>query len=342
MSEIEYEEYIHWGRVAVVLQFILIPVYFIGLMAFFVHPLIQKEAISLPFLDKNATEIYIVVLGPIILALPYWLWTYGERYVIAEAYQRLGTRIWRLPTAIKVFYGLNFLIGIVFLLPLISPIIALFGGFFLAVFVFHLKKEDESLFNRKVLIVTFLYLPFALGIAWGFYSGIVDIFGSVINIWLDNLDLLYISALILADCVTFGGIVYFVYEGAQQVDPTVVIPEGFITLGIFALYIVLEVFYLVFPSFSVYLTWVHYAAVAVGLVIFVIRYLKGLGRSGHGTSLGSWLFILIFQFLNFLSNQKIIGELTGLAVGRTTAIYIAFLIFVGLFMISYVEAKSRF
>ena len=76
--------------------------------------------------------------------------------------------------------------------------------------------------------------------------------------WNARIDVLYTSALILADCATIGGVIYLLYEGAQQVDHTVQIPEILITLISLACFIVLESLYLIFgTSFEVFLYWIH-------------------------------------------------------------------------------------
>ena len=91
-----------------------------------------------------------------------------------------------------------------------------------------------------------------------------------------RIDLLYTSALILADCATIGGVIYLIYEGAQQVDRTVQIPEILITSISLVCFIILESLFLAFgSSFEVFLYWIHLAVVILGILMLFIRYWKG-------------------------------------------------------------------
>lgn len=282
------------------------------------------------------------------MSVPFFFWTYGRRYQIGDAYESFGREVWRLPTTVKAFYGFNFIVGIIFLFPIITPIVSLFGGYFIAVYLFKWREEGKLVSTqRKTILLTLLYLPLPLLVIMGFYfgydplgeqSGILGFFGGLYTIWNTQLDVVYTSALILADSATIGGVLYLIYEGAQQVDRTIRVPGPLITLISAALFIFLEFIYLVIPpdKFPIVnlLDLFHIGAVLLGVSMLIIRYWKGLTTS-KDTSIIGWLTLVFFQFVNFVS-----GDLE--VISRSTAIFMAFGIFFFLFWVAYRHASRRY
>ena len=169
----------------------------------------------------------------------------------------------------------------------------------------------------------------------GTQSGIFSFFIQLIEYWTSQVDLLYTSALILADSATIGGAIYLIYEGAQQVDREVEIPEFLITLISLVCFISLETLYLFFSdSFEGFLGWIHIVVVILGVLLLIIRYWKGLLTS-RDTSIIGWLTLLIFQLVNFAT-----GALE--TISRSSAIFIAFAIFLFLFWVAYQRAGKRY
>jgi hypothetical protein len=154
------------------------------------------------------------------------------------------------------------------------------------------------------------------------------------NLWNNNIELLYTSALILADCATIGGVFYLIYEGAQQVDHTVTVPGPIITILSIVSFLILESLYLLYPDFSQFLGWIHIGAVILGVLVLIIRYWKRL-VTRETTSITGWVTLVIFQAVNFLS-----GELE--QISRSTAIFLAFVIFLVIFWSSYQYASKRY
>ncbi len=340
----DYDTYIHYGRLLVILQFLLIPAYFFLLSFVFVGGVIWFLTDDLRFLS----DIIVYGIGPLLMSVPFFFWTYGRRYQIGDAYESFGREVWRLPATIKAFYGFNFVVGLIFLFPIITPIISLFGGYFIAIYLFKWREEGERFSTqRKTMLLTLLYLPLPLLVVIGFYfgydplgteSGVLTFFLDLINIWNDQIDVIYTSALILADSATIGGILYLIYEGAQQVDRTVRVPGPLITLISAALFIFLEFIYLavstaIFPT-EAFLELFHIGAVILGVLMLVVRYWKGLMTS-QDTSIIGWLTLVFFQIVNFVS-----GDLE--VISRTTAIFMAFAIFLFLFWVAYRHASKRY
>ncbi len=334
----DYDTYLHYGRLVVILQFILIPIYFYVLAFAFGGGTIWF--LNTPDL-KLLSDFVVYGIGPLIMSVPFFFWTYGRRYQVSDAYESFGREVWRLPMTIKVFYGFNFIIGIIFITPLILPLISLLGGYFIAVYLFGWREEGKMISTqRKTRLLTLLYLPLPLLVIFGFYfgygeSGIFGFFVKLIGMWNNQIDLLYISALIMADCATIGGVFYLIFEGAQQVDHTVNVPGPIITIISFVCFLVLESLYLIYPDFEQFLMWIHFGAVGLGIGVLVIRYWKGL-ITKETTSITGWFTLVIFQAVNFLSGS--IFE----QFSRSSAILLAFAIFLLLFIQAYQSASKRY
>jgi hypothetical protein len=338
----DYDSYIHYGRLVVILQFILIPLYFYILSAIFSEGVIWF--LNTP--DLLAVSNFIIYgIGPLIMSVPFLFWTYGKRYQISDAYESFGREVWRLPTTIKAFYGFNFFLGVIVLFPIITPVISLFGGYFIAVYLFGWRKEGKRISTqRKTKLLSILYLPLPLLVIIGFFfgfnfngpeTGIFALFVDLFNKWNSQIDALYTSSLILADSATIGGVIYLIYEGAQQVDRTVRIPELFITMVSLACFIVMESLFLFYQtSFEGFLGWIHIAVVILGILMLFIRYWKGL-LTNQDTSIIGWLTLLLFQVVNFAPRWLE-------QVSRSSAIFLAFVIFLFLFSISYQNASKRY
>lgn len=341
----DYEAYIHYGRLLVLLQFFLFPVYF--LLLSFVFDVGVIWFLNTPDLSFMS-DIIVFGIGPLIMSVPFFFWTYGRRYQIADAYESFGREIWRLPTTIKAFYGFNFVVGLIFLFPIITPIVSLFGGYFIAIYFFKWREEGVRFsIQRKTLFLSLIYLPVPLLVVIGFYfgydplgtqSGILAFFLDIIKIWNDQIDVIYTSALILADSATIGGILYLIYEGAHQVDYTVKVPGPLITLISTALFLFLEFIFLVVPTEifqkEAFLVLFHIGAVLIGILMLIIRYWKGL-MTRQDTSIVGWLTLVIFQMVNFAS-----GNLE--TISRSTAIFVAFGIFLFLFWNAYRHSSMRY
>lgn len=332
----EYEEYIIFGRLLVILQVFLFPIYFFILTLLFAPDQIPL----LLFLDgiypMAGTYIGFILMkfgAPIVFSIPFFLWSYLWRDQIADTYELMGQRVLKLSIGTLLFYGLNCAIVLLFLLPFLAPLVALAGGYFIARLIFGEAK------SKKVLLVTVIYLPIPLLIALGFYSGILDDLVTFAFWWETYLPYLYGICLGLADGLVIGSILLLIYEGAKQVDPTVPIPNGLITLISLALGTIFIGIFLVGPEglglTSLNITFIiHLIAIAVGLVVFAIRFLKGLGQVSGGGYIG-WLSIIAFQAVNILSSSNFA------LFSKSMAVFLAFGLFLLLFIISFRQVQQQ-
>ncbi len=81
--------------------------------------------------------------------------------------------------------------------------------------------------------------------------------------------------------------------------------------------------------------WIHFGAVVLGIFVLVIRYWKGLVTK-ETTSITGWFTLVLFQGVNFLSGS--IFE----QFSRSSAILLAFAIFLLLFWKAYQHASKRY
>jgi hypothetical protein len=328
----EYEETIIISRLIVVLQAIGIPLYLFLFFWFFVD-------VELDWIDLFWSDMLVHVFTPSLLSLPFIGWTYMRREQIAEAYERMFGRVWRLPVAIKAFYSFNFLLTIAFILPLVAPIVALFGGYFLGLLLFGRGSEDdegpklrERALRKPVKILSILYLPIpAIIIFWVYSEALPQVLDLINKVWLDNLEFFFASSLCLADAVTLGNALLLVYEGAREVDHLVEVPERRIFILTIVAFIILEGILIGFPEILIF---IHFFAVLLGIGTLALRYAKGLTGESGGQSIGGWLSIIAFQLINYVSEI--------FDVGRTIAIVLASFLFLILFLLSYHEAGKRF
>ncbi len=338
----EYEEYIIFGRLLVILQVFLFPFYFLILTLLFAPDQIPL----LLFLDEiypmAGTLIGFILMkfgAPIVFSIPFFLWSYLWRDQIADTYELMGQRVLKLSVGTLLFYGLNCAIVLLFLLPFLAPLVALAGGYFIARLIFGEAK------SKKVLLVTVIYLPIPLLIAIGFYGGILDELVTFVILWDTFLPYLYGICLGLADGIVIGSIILLIYEGAKQVDPTVPIPSGLITLISLGLGVIFMGIFLVGPEgpenlvlTSLNITFViHLIAITIGIGVFLIRYLKGLAQVSGGGYIG-WLSIIAFQAVNILSSPNVFPEL---GFSKSMAVFLAFGLFLLLFIISFRQVHQQ-
>ncbi|MFW9995287.1 MAG: hypothetical protein ACFFD4_24840 [Candidatus Odinarchaeota archaeon] len=325
------ESYIKIGRLVVLLQFFAIPLYFFLLAAF-----------AFPTYDILTPELSLLtqfVITPLTLAFPLLLWTWVERYAISDAYELMGDKAWRIPTALRIFYGFNFMITLIFLLPLGAPFLALTGGYFLGLLFFGVEEGESQISRRSIKITTFLYGLFALVIGLIFFVNIIGLYTNLYGVWVDNLDFIYRSALSLADAVAIGSVIYVFFEIRHQRDLYTDIPRGLITVLSIALFVVLETLLIIVAFFNEgegieFLDVIHWVVVIVTVCVVAAKFFL-VTDSESDSSVKGWLSLLLFQLVGILEKQAA-------AVLRSSAIFFAFVIFALLFIMSYYQAKQRF
>ncbi|MHA1169080.1 MAG: hypothetical protein ACTSRU_14735, partial [Candidatus Hodarchaeales archaeon] len=279
-----------------------------------------------------------LVITPLTLAFPLMLWTWVERYPVSDAYELMGDKAWKIPTALRIFYGFNFTITIIFLLPLGAPFLALTGGYFIGLTLFGVEEGEFQLSRRSIQITTLLYGIFAMVIGLIFLINIVELYTTLFEYWVDHLDFIYRSALNLADAVALGSVVYVIYEIRMQKDVFAEVPDRLITILSVVVFIVLETL-LIFLYDSTgsgvdFLSYIHWGIIIAAISMVLIKYFLVSGDE-TSSSIKGWFSIVLFQFVGLF-------EKTAASFLRSAAIFFAFLIFGFIFAVSYYQAKQRF
>jgi hypothetical protein len=298
------------------------------------------EIIHIPFLWELyplLNDLIIRVIIPIVFSLPPLIFTWYKKYVLAETYAEISSTIWQLPTGIKVFYGFNFILICIFGLPLIAPIIGLFGGYFLGLMIFGRSEDEPNIKRPKVRLITTLYLPFALFFALIFYLQVGGFFNALIELWKENIDIMYLSALNLADAVIITSLIIFVFELRQKYDYTSEIPPIGPIIAITA-FIILEGSLLFFyfsgsnglsTDTNFVFTVIHISAFLVNLILLFLRWFLQIYQDTEtGTSIYAWITIFIFQLVNVASEDIQL-------ISRTGAILLTCGVFIILFYLTY-------
>ncbi|MFX0209755.1 MAG: hypothetical protein ACFFDT_27485, partial [Candidatus Hodarchaeota archaeon] len=297
-------------------------------------------------IEITQSDILVYLIGPFVLTLPILLWTYLERNRIADTYASLWGKVWTLPVTIKSFYGLNCLIGLIFILPFVSPLIALLGGYFLGIVLFGKSERiGEKRATKLSKILGILYFPIPAVIAFGFYSNVLDdVFEQIVDAWWTNLELIYQSSLILADVVVLTSTLFLYFEYQQQQDYHYRIPTRLIYMTGIILFLVLEA--ILFQTMATVdspdmfredfvgdaFWWFHKGVLIIGIGVFAMRYLLKLHK-GAEFSISAWISIFLFQAIDLL--PKVIGDSF-----RTIAVGLAGLLFLMMFLLAYREAGT--
>lgn len=330
------EEYIKIGRVLIAAQIILVPIYFF-ILANFIDPL------NLTFIPKEIMFVLVRFVTPISLALPIVLFSYFQRYEVSEAYEHMGETVWNLPSSIKAFYGFNFFLVILFGLPFFAPIISLIGGYFIGLALFK-KKEDVVQISRPLIrISTVVYLPIGIFIGILFYFQIVRFFTPLIDLWTNSTNFLYLSSLNIANGALISGLLFAMFTYFENNSLTFETPEYLNAIVGALVFITLEAVLLYFYYYTPEgITGVHqlvFSAVNIigfflSVILVAIKWVTRADYEETGTGIVGWITIIVFQLVNIFSQ----GSLK--IISQTTAILITSLIFILLFISSYIKATK--
>lgn len=331
------EEYIKPGRVLIAAQMVFVPIYFFVLANAF-------PPIQLPLLPILLSEVLGRLISPIVLSLPFVLFSYFQRYEVSEAYEHMGDQILHLPNSIKAFYGFNFLLVVLFGLPFVAPLIALSGGYFIGL-VIKGKREDVVQISRPFIkMTTVLWLPFAFLIAVVFYFQIYDFFMDLVDLWVQNIDFIYFSSLNLANGALLGGVLIFLFDYMENVDYTYERPQYVELVVAGATFVVLELVLVYFVFFTpegitgthrLIFSFVNIGGFLLSVGLVVVRWFFRYEDDEEGTSLWGWLTIFAFQVVNLASSSEVA------VLSRSSAIGITCIIFIVLFITSY-RAASKY
>lgn len=330
------EEYIKPGRVLIASQIILVPIYFF-LLADLIDP------VEITFIPNPVMFTLVRFITPISLALPIVLFSYFQRYEVSEAYEHMGETVWNLPSSIKAFYGFNFFLVILFGLPLIAPIISLIGGYFIGLLLFK-KKEDVVQISRPLIkISTVAYLPIGIFIGALFYFQIWPFFSSLAQIWISNTNFLYLTSLNIANGALISGLLLALFRYIEKNSLTFETPEfinaiiglvTFLTLETILIYFYVSSNGDISGTQQLIFSAVNLLGFFLGLILIALKWIMRTDYEETGTGIVGWITIIAFQLVNVFSQSSF------KLISQTTAILLTSLIFILLFISSYVQASK--
>jgi len=315
------------SRLIVLVQMIVIPIYF------FAFVWIYMPEVSIPSLSDESSSFLVDGLAPIFFSLPWLYGTFLYRYKFADAYSHMGEAVGQLPLTFRIFYTFNlFLVLIYFIFPLFTPLLAIISVILLSSFIARMISKDEEQPNKLVrFLLLILLFPLIMLISIGFYSELPEIWDVLGDSWFDNLDTFFGAGLILADAIAIGSLLWLLYEGASQVDPTITIPEiriSFIVAIIFAI--------------GSYLYWytevsvdpLHLVGLTIASFVFLVRWKKGLKKETTKTTMSiiGLLTMPLFIGAEFLRRYS--------DVARTSVIAFASIIYFIIFLIAWKKAQN--
>lgn len=259
------------------------------------------------------------------------------------------------PLRWRIFYGANAaFILMIFILPMATPVVAIISGLIVAGHVFY-RIGVGKLGGGK--IAAFLGFFVALGLCIlpafvmiEFVPEFIPLWQSVLASWNTFwVNVAYGFAQCLVNALSFGAPVYFIYYGAQQYDkglygevytktPTVWIRIGELLIFMAFLWIYLPPIPTVFGTipflnqswlFTDYINWVSLGIVAImTLVKMRLGVKEDTTMGGFSNIFVIGLFLVVELF--FKTNLLLI----------TGIIWLAFLIYGGLAVLSYFRSSS--
>ncbi len=336
-------------RIVVVVLAILGPVYFFLLM--FVLPFEMA-----PFEDPLLNWLFHHVAAPTVFSAAWVGMMYYERYRLANAVRLMRETTTTVPLRWRIFYGTNAAFVLVFfILPLITAPMAFVGGLFVAGHVFYTVGVGKMGGGKPAAAlgalvgIALCILPFIVMIQ--FTAAYLQVWQAILAAWSTYwFSIVYGIAQCLVNALSFGAPVYFVYFAAGQYDKGLygevytTTPAGWIrTLETF-LFLTFVVFYLPpIPTpfgtvpfqnmswlFTEYINWI--SLLIVVLMVLVRWRLKTADSSTFGGTsnvviVGMFLLVEIF----FKTDLLIV----------TLVIWLAFLIFAGVILVSLLRASPR-
>lgn len=295
---------------------------------------------SVPILN----DLIIRILIPALFSLPIVIFTWYKRYVLSDTYVEISNTIWKLPTGIKAFYGFNFAIICIFGLPIFAPLIGLFGGYFLGLMLFGDSDDKPNISRPKIKFTTTFYLPIAIILAIIFYLQVWDFYDQLILIWKENINVMYLSALNLADAVILTSLAILSFEIRNKYYYSSDLPPISTIVAILS-FVILEVSLLFFyysgdiglsPDVNLVFNAIHISAFLISIALLFIRWLLRISQDSEtGNSIYAWITIIIFQLVNIASGDVQL-------ISRTVAILLTCVVFMGLFVLTYREVSKSY
>ena len=335
-----------YSRLFIVLGLVAIPAYLWALMLFL-------PAGTIRFAINNSTLNLLTqyLLAPLFFSVPWILFLYFDRDRLAESVKHMNQTATIIPMRWKVFYGFNTLVILLFfVLPILSPILAVAGGVVLAGRIYFAAGSIRDKSRRVKGLILLLLLAFFAGlptlILVYFFSSYGPLFAVIAKAWSDHIDFIYSVSLCIGDALSIGSLIWFVYAGAAEFEFQTFgmyltkAPAKMIRVFEFALFIVFAyvgLSYIWIPGVlggagasgraaTPALSIINDVSLAIVAIIFLLSVTRGLRRKGERNS--AWGLIFLIAFLSIQLFSQYLDYLPTVAVFSATVLFLV-MFFIG-------------
>lgn len=335
-------------RLAVVILAVIGPIYFFLLM-FFIPEMV-------PFGDPFLNLLFHHIAVPVVFSTPWLGLIYYQRYRLANTVYIMDDTISSVPLRWRVFYGINAaFVLMLFVLPMTTPPLAIILGLYVAGTVFYrigVGKFGGGKIGAALAVLGALALcVLPTFVMLEFLPNYIVVWDYILATWESFwLQVVYGFAQCLVNALSFGAPIHFLYFGAQEYDKGLYgevytkAPTKWIRIGEFILFIVFLVLYLPpIPTplgtipflnesilFTSFINWISLSIVAIMYIVkFVLKVSNDTTIGGASNLFVIGLFLTVELF--FKTNLLLI----------TAIIWLAFLVYASLSVVSYLRASSR-
>ncbi len=322
------------NRLLVLLQIIFIPIYFIFYTIFWNKTLIEnfeQTVDAIPFLSISKDMIPVIInLGvPILFSAPWLIFSIIRANRIANAYELMGRAMGKVRIDQKLFYGVNAVFVLVFIiLPYFSPLITIVAIFVASRIL--LRKAYIGRFHWAIWVLPAIVLSiFPALIAWAFYARYVELWNNVYAVWQSNINAMFGFGLSLAIAIAIGNFILFLMIGAKQYGTRDEVNYGLVMVLKFAIFTIMLLIYFSDPT-NIVFTIANAIALVLGILQFVLARIKNVNVEENANV--GLLMIPIFAAANFVSEQF---------PSKAIVIVLAAIIFFALFFLAYRYAEDE-
>ncbi len=326
------------NRLVVLIQIILVPIYFIFFTSYwhteielFFDILVSKYDWTRIILKPWFVNFLIDFGITIVFSLPWVLISILRATRIADAYMLMGRALGKVRIDQKIFYGLNAAFVMIFLvLPFGSPLITIIGIFIFIKIISH--KIGIGKLSKLVWIIPSIIIAIIPAVvAFAFYINYISLWDKIFQTWLSSIGTIFGIGLCLAIAISIGNFILFLYEGRakynnENIPYEIVFVVKMVLLGVLLL--------IYFNNGIKIVNYVNYLAAILAFLEMGLRKLHDM--PSEGSSKFGVVMVIVFSLVNMLTNY--LGSI--LSIAQTVVILISGLIFFILFTLSYKYADD--
>ncbi|OLS32906.1 MAG: hypothetical protein HeimAB125_04310 [Candidatus Heimdallarchaeota archaeon AB_125] len=339
------------NRLIVLLQIFIFPAYFFIWMN--VEPMKSASLAGFFFwsstnpLEGTAELVILRIIAPLIFALPFTLASIIRATRMANSYELMWRAMGKVRVDTKIFYMVNAIFCLFFLIfPFAAPIIAVFGSFFAVKLILHAFGIKKNIPTILVVIPGLFLAAIPLMITISFFAQYSTVFVPIWQIWTGYSPIFYGIVLCLACSMAIGNFILFLREGASQVSYTKQVSERIgLIVKILLFAGILMLFIFVDNNGAALADWnssglvmfiINIIAIVLGGFETIVRWRKKHAKENGGGGGAGTLMVPIFIGVNFFIRYFARPDIV-----VTIIVSISALIFFGLFIAAYRYATDE-